>query len=71
MIGVAAGATIGVFGDIDIDEKVLKEIESSGADPAGEHGEYHSLVVDGPIFEGPVDVVLGEVSLRVESGSWT
>ncbi len=51
-----------------IDEAVLEEIESAGADPAGEHGEYHSLVVDGPIFERPVDVVLGEASLR--DGVW-
>ncbi len=51
-----------------IDEAVLDEIAEAGADLAGEVGEYHSLVVDGPIFERPLDVALGERSLR--DGVW-
>lgn len=46
-----------------IDEEVLGEISAAGADLAGEHGEYHSLVVDGPIFNRPLEVELGEVKL--------
>ena len=31
-----------------------------GVDPCGENGEYHSLVVDGPMFSHPIDVRFGE-----------
>lgn len=30
-------------------------------DPAGEHGEYHTFVFDGPLFEHPLAVSVGEV----------
>jgi uncharacterized protein (TIGR00290 family) len=33
-------------------------------DPCGEHGEYHSFVFDGPIFQWPVRVRVGDVVLR-------
>ncbi|HUU07013.1 MAG TPA: diphthine--ammonia ligase [Thermoplasmata archaeon] len=32
----------------------IDEIEKAGADACGEGGEYHTLVVDGPIFSAPV-----------------
>lgn len=35
-----------------------------GVDPCGEYGEYHSFVYDGPIFQRPVPVTIGEVVLR-------
>lgn len=35
-----------------------------GVDPCGENGEYHSFVYDGPIFQKPVDVRVGEVVTR-------
>ena len=35
-----------------------------GVDPCGEYGEFHSFVYDGPIFEKPLDVVVGEVVHR-------
>ena len=35
-----------------------------GIDPCGENGEFHSFVYDGPIFQRPVDVSVGEVVLR-------
>lgn len=34
-----------------------------GVDPCGEHGEFHTFVHDGPMFERPVDIRTGE---RVE-----
>ncbi|MBN8870322.1 MAG: diphthine--ammonia ligase [Solirubrobacterales bacterium] len=46
-----------------IDREVLGEISATGADPAGEHGEYHSLVTDGPMFKRPLEVEFGEVKL--------
>jgi diphthamide synthase (EF-2-diphthine--ammonia ligase) len=35
-----------------------------GIDPCGENGEFHSCVVDGPIFEAPIPVVPGEIVTR-------
>ncbi|MEA3224690.1 MAG: diphthine--ammonia ligase [Planctomycetota bacterium] len=35
-----------------------------GVDPCGENGEFHSYVYDGPIFQRPVRVSVGEVVLR-------
>lgn len=51
-----------------IDDGVIAVFEQSGVDLAGEQGEYHTVVVDGPIFHHPVDVVAGERSLR--DGVW-
>jgi uncharacterized protein (TIGR00290 family) len=33
-------------------------------DPCGERGEFHTLVVDGPGFAHPLDVVVGETVVR-------
>jgi len=38
-----------------LDLELVKEIESIGIDPSGEEGEFHTFVIDGPIFEFPVD----------------
>lgn len=35
-----------------------------GADPCGEHGEFHTFVWDGPGFSAPVDVEVGDVVER-------
>lgn len=53
---------------VTIDADVVAAIEVAGADAAGENGEYHSLVVDGPLFERPLAVTAGERSLR--DGVW-
>jgi len=34
------------------------------ADPCGEKGEFHSFVFDGPMFNHPIDISLGEVVER-------
>lgn len=44
------------------DEAFLAELPAS-VDPCGENGEFHTFVVDGPGFAGPVEV---EVGGRVE-----
>jgi uncharacterized protein (TIGR00290 family) len=46
-----------------IDEDFLAELPS-GVDPCGENGEYHSFVYDGPIFEQPIAVTMGETVQR-------
>lgn len=51
-----------------LDAGVLAEIEAAGADACGENGEFHTFVVDGPLFRRPVDVELGRKSLR--DGVW-
>jgi diphthine-ammonia ligase len=51
-----------------IDAAVVEEIERLGSDAAGENGEYHSLVVDGPLFRRSLAIELGEQSRR--DGVW-
>ncbi|HEY6738114.1 MAG TPA: diphthine--ammonia ligase [Actinopolymorphaceae bacterium] len=51
-----------------LDEDTVDVIRRAGADPAGEHGEYHTVVVDGPLFTRPVAVTPGETVLR--DGVW-
>jgi uncharacterized protein (TIGR00290 family) len=46
-----------------IDEKFLEDLPS-GVDPAGEYGEYHTFVFDGPIFKKKVNFELGEIVFR-------
>lgn len=36
----------------------------SDVDPCGEHGEFHTFVWDGPVFERPVPVEVGETVTR-------
>lgn len=45
------------------DERFLDELPP-GVDPCGEHGEFHTFVVDGPGFAAPVDVVVGAPAER-------
>jgi diphthine-ammonia ligase len=35
---------------------LVEELEGLGVDPCGESGEFHTIVVDGPIFSSPVPV---------------
>ncbi len=37
-----------------IDERFVAEIVTTGIDPAGENGEYHSFTFAGPLFRAPV-----------------
>lgn len=47
---------------------LLAEIERAGVDPCGEHGEYHTVVLDGPLFSSALHVSFGEPVLR--GGCW-
>lgn len=44
----------------ELDTELIEEIEAWGADPCGEHGEYHTFVWDGPCFCEPVSLLRGE-----------
>ena len=46
-----------------IDADLIRDLPD-GVDPCGENGEFHSYVYDGPIFQRPVGVSVGEVVLR-------
>ena len=46
-----------------LDRRLVHDLPE-GVDPCGERGEYHSFVFDGPIFQQPLRVRVGEVVLR-------
>ena len=46
----------------------LNIMKVSGIDVCGENGEYHTIVVDGPIFKTPVSYTLGKV---LDFGDWS
>jgi diphthine-ammonia ligase len=48
---------------------LLAGLDAAGSDPCGEHGEYHTVVVDGPAFSSPIDLVALDYVSR--SGCWT
>lgn len=48
------------------DEQFLADLPG-GVDPCGENGEFHTFVTAGPMFRGPIDVVVGE---KVERGGF-
>lgn len=43
-----------------IDLDVIKVMEKSNIDICGENGEYHTIVVDGPIFKTPLEYKKGK-----------
>lgn len=45
------------------DETFLRNIPT-GVDPCGENGEFHTFVYDGPIFNQPISVKVGETVTR-------
>jgi diphthine-ammonia ligase len=51
-----------------IDEGLLRDFEEAGVDLAGENGEFHTFVTDGPSFSHPIGVEAGDASLR--DGVW-
>jgi diphthine-ammonia ligase len=51
-----------------LDEELIAWIESHGCDACGEEGEYHSVVVNGPLFHQPLQLIAGERSLH--GGCW-
>lgn len=44
----------------ELNENFLKEIPPN-IDPAGENGEYHCFVYDGPLFSEPINIKIGEI----------
>ena len=55
---------IGRFVDMDL----ALELKKKGVCPCGENGEFHTLVVDGPIFKEPIRILEAEPILK--EGFW-
>jgi uncharacterized protein (TIGR00290 family) len=51
------------FAGRDFDLQFLADLPA-GIDPCGENGEFHSFVHDGPGFQRPIDVSVGEIVER-------
>jgi uncharacterized protein (TIGR00290 family) len=51
-----------------LDYDLIKEFEKQGVDPSGEEGEYHTVVVDGPIFSYKIPIRIREQILS--NGYW-
>ncbi|HYE83054.1 MAG TPA: diphthine--ammonia ligase [Clostridia bacterium] len=52
----------------EINKALIDELEKAGVDPAGENGEYHTLVTGGPIFTKDIEYKLdGEFN---SNGHW-
>jgi diphthine-ammonia ligase len=51
-----------------LDPGLVGELARTGIDVAGERGEYHTLVTDGPTFRRPLTIEFGDVVLR--DGVW-
>lgn len=51
-----------------IDRELIVELEEKNICPCGEKGEFHTLVVDGPIFKHPIKIVKSETILK--DGFW-
>ncbi len=51
-----------------LNDALLVEFEQAGIDLSGEAGEYHSIVTDGPLFNKPLRLQKGEITLH--AGTW-
>ena len=52
----------------EISAELLGELDEAGIDPFGEHGEYHTLVVDAALFSRPIDAT--PVGEYLHDGHW-
>lgn len=51
-----------------IDKKLIKELVDRGICPCGENGEFHTLVIDGPMFKRKINILESEPVLK--EGFW-
>ncbi|MDD5108953.1 MAG: diphthine--ammonia ligase [Candidatus Omnitrophica bacterium] len=47
-----------------IDRSLVEELKNKGICPCGEKGEFHTLVVDGPIFSKPIEILEAEPVIK-------
>jgi diphthine-ammonia ligase len=53
-----------------LDQALVRQISKLGSHPCGENGEYHTFVIDGPIFRKPLKVTGGERNSRDNVWFW-
>jgi diphthine-ammonia ligase len=58
VVAVKEGALAKEFLGKTLDWKLIGALEKSCIDPSGEEGEYHTVVIDGPVFSFPVKIKL-------------
>jgi uncharacterized protein (TIGR00290 family) len=68
IVAVKAGILSPALLGRNLDDDVLEQLVSAGADPAGENGEYHTVATDGPLFNRPLHLSDGQASPR--NGMW-
>ncbi len=51
-----------------VDKLFLAELKRRGICPCGENGEFHTLVIDGPIFKNKIELIESETILK--EGFW-
>jgi uncharacterized protein (TIGR00290 family) len=47
-----------------LDEQCVHDLKNKGVDVCGENGEFHTLVIDCPLFSNPVEVSVKEKALH-------
>ncbi len=52
----------------EVNKDLIKELRSRNVCPCGENGEFHTLVVDGPIFKRKIEILESEPILK--EGFW-
>lgn len=45
----------------EFNEEIINQLIRRGVDPCGENGEFHTFVVNGPLFKQPVKISFGKV----------
>jgi len=50
------------------DKALVEELKDIGVCPCGENGEFHTLVVDGPLFSAPIE--LTDTEILMKKGFW-
>lgn len=51
-----------------VDKDLLRELKNRNICPCGENGEFHTFVIDGPIFKKPIEILESEPILK--EGFW-
>lgn len=51
-----------------LDERLIENLKEVGIDPCGERGEYHTLVVDGPLFSKSLSVKAFKKRRKIKKG---
>ncbi len=59
IVAVKQGTLDNDFLGLILDHQVINDMKKAGIDASGEKGEYHTVVIDGPLFSSPVQLEKG------------